>query len=294
DLIVTLLAVLRAGAAYLPIDPDYPAERLAYMVRNAGATLAVVDESGRESLAGAAGMTLTLEELHRDTEAPQDGGEPEPQVGLDDLAYVIYTSGSTGRPKAVQVTHRNLASVHAAWREAYRLDEDVRVHLQMASFSFDVFTGDLVRALCSGGNLVLVRRELLFDTARLYRTMLEEKVDCGEFVPAIVRGLTAYCEREGERLDFMRLLIVGSDAWKVEEYQRLRALCGSRTRLVNSYGLSEATIDSAYFEGPADELDPSQMVPIGRPFPNSALYILDEHGEPVPPGVPGGLWVGGA
>ncbi|MFF0578131.1 non-ribosomal peptide synthetase/type I polyketide synthase [Streptosporangium saharense] len=292
DLIVTLLAVLRAGGAYLPLDPDYPAERLAYMVRNAGAALAVVDESGRESLAGAAGLTLTLEELHRDVPEERDDDE-EPRVGLDDLAYVIYTSGSTGRPKAVQVTHRNLASVQAAWREAYRLDEDVRVHLQMASFSFDVFTGDLVRALCSGGTLVLVRRELLFDTARLYRTMLEERVDCGEFVPAIVRGLTAYCEREGERLDFMRLLVVGSDAWKVEEYQRLRALCGSRTRLVNSYGLSEATIDSAYFEGPADDLDPSQMVPIGRPFSNSALYVLDEHGEPVPPGVPGELWVGG-
>ncbi|MEV8631698.1 amino acid adenylation domain-containing protein [Streptosporangium sp. NPDC051023] len=296
ELIVTLLAVLRAGGAYLPLDPGYPVERLAYMVRDAGAALVVVDESGRErlaGLAGPAGETLTLEELHRGAGAEADGDDGEIPVGLDAPAYVIYTSGSTGRPKAVQVSHRNLASAYAAWHEEYRLDDDVRVHLQMASFSFDVFTGDLVRALCSGGTLVLVRRELLFDTARLHRTMLAERVDCGEFVPAIVRGLMAYCEREGERLDFMRLLVVGSDAWKVEEYQRLRGLCGPETRLVNSYGLSEATIDSAYFEGPADGLEPGQMVPIGRPFPNSALYILDEHGEPVPPGVPGELWVGG-
>ncbi|MEV7010944.1 amino acid adenylation domain-containing protein [Streptosporangium sp. NPDC051022] len=297
ELIVTLLAVLRAGGAYLPLDPEYPADRLAYMVSNAGAALVVVDESSRERLAGLTDGVLTLEELHRaaDTEADteRDGDDLPDLADPDAPAYVIYTSGSTGRPKAVRVSHRNLASVYAAWRQEYRLDHDVRVHLQMASFSFDVFTGDLVRALCSGGTLVLVRRELLFDTARLYRTMLAERVDCGEFVPAIVRGLMTYCEREGERLNFMRLLIVGSDAWKVEEYQRLRGLCGPKTRLVNSYGLSEATIDSTYFEGPADGLEPSQMVPIGRPFPNSALYILDEHGEPVPPGVPGELWVGG-
>ncbi|MCW2915045.1 MAG: amino acid adenylation enzyme/thioester reductase family protein [Actinomycetia bacterium] len=300
ELIVTLLAVLKAGGGYLPLDPDYPADRLAYMVRNAGAALVIVDGSSREHLAGLLDEALTLDDLHRtadparypDPEMAAD--DPEVTVDMDAPAYVIYTSGSTGRPKAVQISHRNLASSYSAWREEYRLDRDVHVHLQMASSSFDVFTGDLVRALCSGGNLVLIGRELLFNTARLYETMLAEQVDCAEFVPAVVRGLMSHCEREGKRLDFMRLLIVGSDTWKIEEYQRLHGLCGPRTRLVNSYGLTEATIDSAYFEGPVDGLEPSRMVPIGRPFPNSALYILDEHGEPVPSGVPGELWVGGS
>ncbi|MGW0881879.1 non-ribosomal peptide synthetase/type I polyketide synthase [Streptomyces sp. NPDC002671] len=292
ELIVTLLAVLRAGGAYLPLDPAYPAGRLDYMVSNAGASLVVVaDEGERERMTSACAQVLTLDQLHGSGQPA--ASELDVKVGPDAPAYVIYTSGSTGRPKAVRVSHHNLASAYGGWREEYRLGHDVRVHLQLANPSFDVFTGDLVRALCSGGTLVLIGRELLFDTRRLYDTMRAERVDCGEFVPAVVRGLMSHCERVGERLDFMRLLVVGSDSWKVEEYQRLRALCGPQTRLVNSYGVTEATIDSTYFEGPADGLEPSMMVPIGRPFPNSALYILDGNSEPVPPGVPGELWIGG-
>ncbi|MFJ7327391.1 amino acid adenylation domain-containing protein [Streptomyces cyaneofuscatus] len=291
ELIVTLLAVLKAGGAYLPLRPGQPADRIAHLVRATGAGLVIVSgEPAREGTAALPVITLTLDALHA-TEPHPDGLRQD--TAPDSTAYVITTSGSTGRPKAVRVSHRNLASAYEAWRQAYRLETDVRVHLQMAEPSFDVFTGDLVRALCSGGNLVLADRDLLFDTPRLYRTMRQERVDCAEFVPAVVRGLMDHCVRERLRLDFLRLLVVGSDAWKVGEYQRLSELCGPATRLVNSYGLTEATIDSAFFEGPVDDLEPGLMVPIGRPLPNSTLHVLDAHGEPVPPGVPGELWIGG-
>ncbi|WP_129837867.1 non-ribosomal peptide synthetase/type I polyketide synthase [Streptomyces sp. RFCAC02] len=292
ELIVTLLAVWKAGGAYLPLDPGHPADRLAAMTAGGGAVLTVIagDRPAWLSVPAVAPPRL-------DVPLPGDPGAPDGtagDAGLDTLAYVIHTSGSTGRPKAVRVGHRSLASVLAGWREVYRLDTEARCHLQLAAFPFDVFTGDLVRALGTGGRLVLVGRDLLFDTARLYRTMADERVDCAEFVPAVVRALLAHCEREGLRLDFMRLLIVGSDAWKAAEYERLRALTGPDTRLVNSYGLTEATIDSAWFEGPADRFDGARMVPVGRPFPGSALYILDADGTPVPPGVAGELWIGGA
>ncbi|MFF0506549.1 amino acid adenylation domain-containing protein [Streptomyces fimicarius] len=291
ELIVALLAVLKAGAAYLPLRPDQPADRLAHLVTATGAALVLVaDDAGPEQTGALAVPTLTLGALART--APHPDG-PSDEAGPESPAYIITTSGSTGRPKAVRVSHRNLASAHAAWRQEYRLEADVRVHLQMAEPSFDVFTGDLVRALCSGGTLVLADRDLLFDTTRLYRTMRQERVDCAEFVPAVVRGLMDHCAREGLRLDFLKLLVVGSDAWSVGEYRRLAELCGPGTRLVNSYGLTEATIDSAYFEGPVDDLEPGAMVPIGRPLPNSTLHVLDAHGEPVPPGVPGELWIGG-
>ncbi|MFF9401831.1 amino acid adenylation domain-containing protein [Streptomyces sp. NPDC014744] len=311
DLVVALLAVLKAGGAYLPVPPDHPADRVARTLRTAGATLALVEDGiARNRFTGLPVRTLTLRDLYEAPPASQDrqasacgSGQPPapdtpapaavPPVDLDAPAYVIHTSGSTGLPKAVQVSHRNLASAYRAWLDEYRLDRDVRVHLQMAAPSFDVFTGDLVRALCSGGTLVLVDRDLLFDTERLHRTMREEHVDCAEFVPAVVRGLMDHCEREGHRLEFMRLLVVGSDAWKVGEYRRLRDLCGPHTRVLNSYGLTEATIDSACFEGPADDLEPGRTVPIGRPLGNSTLHVLDRHGEPVPPGVPGELWIGG-
>ncbi|MFD3817581.1 amino acid adenylation domain-containing protein [Streptomyces rubiginosohelvolus] len=294
ELIVALLAVLKAGAAYLPVRPDQPADRLAHLVSATGAELVLVADDAGPGAQGATGAltvpTLTLSALARTEPHPE---APAAQAAPDSPAYVITTSGSTGRPKAVRVSHRNLASAQAAWRQAYRLDTDVTTHLQMAEPSFDVFTGDLVRALCSGGTLVLADRDLLFDTTRLYRTMRQERVDCAEFVPAVVRGLMDHCARQGLRLDFLRLLVVGSDAWSVGEYRRLSELCGPGTRLVNSYGLTEATIDSAYFEGPVDALEPGAMVPIGRPLPNSTLHILDAHGEPVPPGVPGELWIGG-
>ncbi|GAA1160419.1 hypothetical protein GCM10009654_15860 [Streptomyces hebeiensis] len=295
ELIVALLAVWRAGAAYLPLDPDHPTDRLALMAENAAAALVAPDAEGQRRLA-APGFDAVTDVLAGDGRAGAAEAEvhsPFP-VDPDSPAYVVHTSGSTGRPKAVEVSHRALAAVHAAWHEEYGLGAAPGVHLQMAAVSFDVFTGDLVRALCSGGRLVLIGRELLLNTERLYGTMTDEGVDCAEFVPAVARALMDHCAHGGHRLDFMRLLIVGSDAWKVEEYERLRGLCGPDTRVINSYGLTEAAVDSAFFEGPTAGLEPNQQVPIGRPLPNCALHILDEHREPVPPGVTGELWVGGA
>ncbi|MFD5182819.1 amino acid adenylation domain-containing protein [Streptomyces sp. NPDC058372] len=290
ELIVTLLAVLKAGAAYLPLDPALPADRLARVLTGAGAHLLVTDPRAADTPAGLPCPAVSPDQLRA---AESDGPAPDSADDPDAPAYVIHTSGSTGGPKAVRVSHGNLAAAYEAWRTAYRLERDVRVHLQTAQPSFDVFTGDLVRALCSGGTLVLADRDLVFDTARLYRTLRAERVDCAELVPALVRSLMDHCDRAGDRLDFLKLLVVGSDTWKVAEYQRLRDLCGPGTRVLNSYGVTEATIDSACFEGPAEDLHPALTVPIGRPLSHATLHILDAHGAPVPPGVPGELWIGG-
>ncbi|MFI6574196.1 amino acid adenylation domain-containing protein [Nocardiopsis sp. NPDC050513] len=297
ELVTLVLAVLRAGAAYLPLDPEYPVDRLSALVDAAGARLLVTDGRGAERLAGVPVAVVSAADLALTAEARAAGGagaDPAPDADAEDpTAYLVATSGSTGRPKLVRVGHANLAAAYAGWRDAYRLEEDVRVHLQTAGPAFDVFTGDLVRALCSGGTLVLASRELLLNSALLYDTMVRERVDCGEFVPSVVRGLMAHCERDGRSLDFLRLVVVGSDVWRNEEYLRLRALCGRDTRVVNSYGLSEATVDTTWFEGSVDAADPGRTVPIGRPFPGSAVYVLDAGGAPVPPGVTGELWVGG-
>ncbi|MEU9702885.1 amino acid adenylation domain-containing protein [Streptomyces sp. NPDC047981] len=288
ELIVALLGVWRAGAAYLPLDPGHPVDRLAAMTVDAGAALVVAEPDGPKRLA-ALGTEFLTDVCAEGPDEPLDELPHDP----DTPAYVIHTSGSTGRPKAVRVSHGALAAVHAAWREEYGLATQPGVHLQLAAVSFDVFTGDLVRALCSGGRLVLADRELLLNTARLYEAMTAERVDCAEFVPATARALTVHCEEGGHRLDFMRLMIVGSDTWKVAEYERLRRLCGPETRVINSYGLTEATVDSACFDGPTDGLDPHGTVPVGAPLPNCVLHVLDARHEPVPPGVVGELWAGG-
>ncbi|MFG2639417.1 amino acid adenylation domain-containing protein [Streptomyces sp. NPDC048370] len=291
ELIVTLLAVWRAGAAYLPLDPGHPVERLAAMTSHTAVRLVVTEPDGPERLAALDTEFLT-DVLAEEGEGAGEGFGELP-YDPDAPAYVIHTSGSTGRPKAVRVSHRALATVYGAWREEYGLAAEPGVHLQLAAVSFDVFTGDLVRALCSGGRLVLADRDLLLNTARLYEAMTAERVDCAEFVPATARALMVHCEEGGHRLDFLRLMIVGSDTWKVAEYERLRRLCGPETRVINSYGLTEATVDSACFDGPTDGLDPNGPVPVGAPLPNCVLHVLDARHEPVPPGVVGELWVGG-
>ncbi len=302
EMIVAVLGVLKAGGAYLPIDPTYPADRIAFMLADSGAqivlTQARVLEAGNWKLEadgkGPQGMLVRL-----DADWPEIARQPisnnlASSFQLPDaLAYVIYTSGSTGQAKGVMVSHRSIVNAYLAWEDDYRLRTDAAVHLQMASFSFDVFTGDLVRALCSGGKLVLAPRELLLAPERLYALMRHERVDCAEFVPAVLRHLVQYLEDTRQTLDFMRLLLCGSDSWYVGEYQRFQRLCGPQTRLINSFGLTEATIDSCYFEGALDDMPADRLVPIGRPFGNNRLYILDAHEQPVPVGVIGELYVGG-
>ncbi|MBD2360530.1 amino acid adenylation domain-containing protein [Anabaena minutissima FACHB-250] len=286
DMVIAPLAVLKAGGAYIPLDPAYPGERLAFMLEDAQAQVLLTQTKLVNIL-----PAHSLQVLCLDADWPPVTAEL-PSVHPCDLAYVIYTSGSTGKAKGVMVQHHNLVNAFFAWKEAYQLCT-VTSHLQMASFAFDVCTGDLIRALCSGGKLVLCPRDFLLEPQKLYELMLQEKVDCAEFVPAVLRNLMQYLAQSGQHLDFMRLLICGSDSWYGSEYNQFRSYCGSQTRLINSFGVTEATIDSCYFETTQD-LPTECLVPIGRPFANTQLYILDSHLQPVPIGVPGELYIGGA
>jgi amino acid adenylation domain-containing protein len=291
EMVIGVLGVLKAGGAYVPLDPSYPVERLACMMEDAQTRLILTLQQLCHRLPKHTGELVFLD---GDLTQREKTTNPHNMAGPNSLAYVIYTSGSTGKPKGVMITHSNLVNAYYAWEEAYALREPNSVHLQMASFSFDVCTGDIVRALCSGGKLVLCPLETLLTPEKLYALMRAEKVNCAEFVPAVLRSLVQYLRESGQSLDFMRLLICGSDTWYVGEYTDILRLCGPKTRLINSYGLAEATIDSTYFENTYLDLPAEGVVPIGRPFANTELYILDPQMQPVPVGVPGELYVGGA
>ncbi|NEO16390.1 MULTISPECIES: non-ribosomal peptide synthetase [unclassified Moorena] len=291
EMMVGLLGILKAGGAYLPLDPSYPRDRLAYLLQDSQLFLLLASEKSVARLPESQGRIVFL-----DKDWSVISQYSQENLGLrakpTSLAYVIYTSGSTGKPKGVQVEHQSLVNAYRAWEQAYQLSPE-NSHLQMASFSFDVFTGNWVRALCSGAKLVLCPREFLLEPEKLYRLMLQEQVDCAEFVPAVMRYLIEYLENTKQNLDFMGLLVIGSDSWSVKEYQKFRQFCGAQTRLVNSYGASEATIDSCYFESTEINLPLESPVPIGKPFANILLYILDDALQPVPIGVPGELHIGG-
>ncbi len=191
------------------------------------------------------------------------------------------------------ITNRSLTSVHQAYEPAYGLSETT-CHLQMASFSFDVFTGDLVRTLPKGRTLVLCPLTTVMDPRRLYELMRSAGVDCAEFVPSVATLLFEHVERLGQSLDFMRVLIVSSEPWRNEKAAFFKRLCGTDTRLINSYGLTEAAIDSTYLvlDEPMDRA-PERFVPIGPPLPNTTVYVLDDNLQPVATGLPGELCVGG-
>ena len=272
EAIAAFLGVLKAGAAYLPLDPAYPPKRLAYMLEDARAPLLLTQQHLLNKLPPHSCKVVCLdadwEQVARESEEnPSNTATPE------NLAYVTYTSGSTGRSKGVAVNRSSLVNAYLGWETAYGLRSGVTSHLQMASFSFDVFSGDLMRALCSGGKLVLCDREKLLAPQQLYELMRQQKIDFAEFVPAVLRNLIQYLEESGQRLDFMKIVVCGSDSWYASEYEKFRQFCGRETRLINSFGITEATIDSCYFESATGNLAGEQLVPIGRPFPNTQLYL---------------------
>jgi len=293
DLVPALLAVIKAGGAYVPLDPMYPTDRLQFMIDDASpAVLLTCNEHLVGLAANVTGRVVTLDELESLEDARDE--DPPTVAGPDDLAYVIYTSGSTGQPKGAEIANRSLLSAYFAYEEAYGL-RDLTAHAQLASFSFDVFTGDMIRSLLAGAKLVLCPLETVIDPAALYELMLREDIDAAELVPATASLLFEYAQRESKSLDFMRLIVVSSEAWRNEKYIHFKSLCGSNTRLVNSYGLTEATIDSTWFEAaPGAELIDGRFVPIGWPLANTRVYVLDSELEPQPIGVPGELCIGGA
>ncbi|MDZ7959073.1 MAG: amino acid adenylation domain-containing protein [Aulosira sp. DedQUE10] len=293
ELVVGILGIIKAGGAYLPLDPAYPQERLAYMLEDAQVSVILTQEKLIDNLPiHNAQIIFINSDWEKITNKTRENAVSE--VTPDNLAYIIYTSGSTGKSKGVMIEHRSLVNAYLAWDEAYHLQSNATSHLQMASFSFDVFSGDLVRALCSGGKLVLCPREFLLEPDKLYHLMLHEQVDCAEFVPGVLRNLIQFLEQSQQRLDFMKLLVCGSDISYVQEYKEFRQFCSPKTRLINSFGLTEVTIDSTYFESGSTDLSVEQLVPIGKPFANTQIYILDRCLQPLPVGIIGEIYIGGA
>ncbi|HEU5227452.1 MAG TPA: amino acid adenylation domain-containing protein, partial [Ktedonobacteraceae bacterium] len=292
-MIVGLLGILKAGGAYLPLDPASPQERLAFMLQNAQVEIVVTQQRYVMEMSEREIQLVVLDSDWRKI-AQESDENPGCDAIPENLAYVIYTSGSTGRSKGVMVTHASLANAYWGWEEAYQLRALLRCHLQMANFSFDVFTGDVVRALCSGAKLVFCTQEILLSPDKLYALMLREMVDVGEFVPVVLGNLVQYLQVSQQSLEYMKLLVVGSDSWYGRDQEALQSVCPPGTRLVNSYGITETTIDSTYFEGVEQVQFADRLVPIGRPFANIQVYVLNEVLRPTPIGVVGELYIGGA
>ncbi|APB69496.1 non-ribosomal peptide synthase/polyketide synthase [Paenibacillus polymyxa] len=299
DLLVAVLAVWKAGGAYVPLDPDYPADRVRFMLEDSGAKVLLTQTPLREraeawldeeELALAAVLYLDDEASYSEERANADSlHEARPE----DLAYVIYTSGTTGKPKGVMIEHRSLVNTAAGYRREYRLDQFPVRLLQLASFSFDVFVGDIARTLYNGGTMVIVPKDDRIDPSRLHHWMERERVTLFESTPALIVPFLEYVHEQGLDMSGMELLITSSDSCSVADYRTLQERFGSLFRIINAYGVTEAAIDSSFYDEELAKLPQTGHVPIGKAWLNAKFYIVDAHLNPVPVGVLGELVIGG-
>ncbi|KAF6584029.1 AMP-binding protein, partial [Paenibacillus sp. EKM205P] len=297
DMLVGVLAVWKAGGAYVPLDADYPSERIRFMLEDSGATVLLtqtglqeraqvwLDESEAVS-EPATGLCLhTVLALDDESLYTGDATDVEPINEPKDLAYVIYTSGTTGRPKGVMIEHRSLVNTAAAYRRDYRLNQFPVRLLQLASFSFDVFVGDIARTLYNGGTMVICPKDDRIDPSRLYGWIRDYQITVFESTPALIVPFMQHVYEQGLDMSSLELLITSSDSCSVTDYRVLQERFGADIRIMNSYGVTEAAIDSSFYDEELSKLPSSGNVPIGQAWLNARFYIVDSQLNPVPIGV---------
>jgi len=287
ELLVALLATLKSGGAYVPLDPDYPRERLAFMLDDARPAALLTQERLLPALPTSTAPILCL---HPDGRESRDFASIAPGEHTDDLqlAYVIYTSGSTGRPKGAMVHHAGIRNRLLWMQEAYRLAPADTV-LQKTPYSFDVSVWELFWPLLAGARVAFARPGEHRDAAALAARIAAEEVTTLHFVPSL---LQVFLEERGlDRCRSLRRVVASGEALAPELVRRFHERLPG-VALENLYGPTEASVDVTFH--PCQPGGGDRAVPIGRPIANTRIHLMDRGGRPVPVGVAGELWIGGA
>ncbi|MFF3839053.1 amino acid adenylation domain-containing protein [Streptomyces sp. NPDC001930] len=284
ELAVALVAVLKAGGGYLPLDPEQPPARLTHLVTDAGAKVLITDTVLRARFGDHPAVDLLTDDRADATEG--DGAPLEEVSGADHLAYVIYTSGSTGAPKGVAVQHRQFLNYLAGAGERLRIEPGASFGL-LQSLSFDFSMTMLYLALTTGGRVHLLPRRIA--GVELAAEIERAGIDHLKMTPSHLAALTA--DAPLARLLPRRALVLGGEASSRSWAAGIAAL--GRCAVFNHYGPTEATVGITVHEVTADGLDAPGSTPIGRPLAGGRCYVLDEARNPVPPGVTGELYLGG-
>jgi len=290
ELMVAMLGIFKAGGAYVPLDPTYPAERLAGLIEDAQPTVVLTQCDLRQRLPSSAHVVLL------DTDWPRialESAAPLPGHATPaNLAYVIYTSGSTGKPKGVTVEHRQLFNYLHAARQ--RLDLPARAsYATVSTLAADLGHTMIFPALASGGTLHVVSHDRAADPFALAQYFTHHKIDCLKIVPSHLQALQSYAYPE--QLLPAERLVLGGEATRWELIEQLRAL-RPNCRIFNHYGPTETTVGVIACEVEPGEgvIEGAATLPLGRPLANTQIYLLDGGLQPVPVGVAGDLYVGGA
>lgn len=286
-----VLGVLKAGGAFLPIDPDYPAERIAFMLADSAARVLVTDDPDAPETTDYPGRVLHLgAENAVDDAAVESAGasRPVPLAGPDHLAYVVYTSGSTGTPKGIELRHRGAVNNFTDFNDRFAVGPGDTL-LAVSSPSFDMSVYDLLGTLAAGATVVYPEPREVRRPGRWWAAARRHAVTIWHSAPALLDLLLDRAEPGG--LPALRLALLGGDWIGLDLPGRLRAVA-PEVRFIGLGGATEASMDSILYE--VGEVDPAwRSIPYGRPMANQRAYILDGNRQPVPIGVPGELYLGG-
>lgn len=287
EMLVGLLAILKAGGAYVPLDPVYPKEHLAFMLEDARTNLILTQSPFLKYIATVNARAILLDAELEVLIANEKIRNPDVRIYPDNLAYVIYTSGSTGRPKGVMVCHRGICN-YLQWRHDYFPLTDADRLLQKASFSFDDSVWEFFEPLMVGARLVLAQPGAQGDPSYLTRVIEEQKITAVSFVPSMLRVFLK--EDKLQQCKTLRRVTTGGETLSVDMQESFFKLLDAD--LYNGYGATEATIASTFWACKKSQIQ--SVVPIGRPIANTKIYLLNSRLEPVPIGVQGELYIGGA
>ncbi|MEB3279244.1 MAG: amino acid adenylation domain-containing protein [Lyngbya sp.] len=291
EMIVGILGILKAGGAYVPLDPDYPQERLSFMVEDSQVSVLLTQQKFVESLPENQAQIICLDSDWK-TIAKNSDSNPENTATSSNLAYIIYTSGSTGKPKGVLVNHANVVRLFAATEDWYRFNEK-DVWTLFHSYAFDFSVWEIWGALLYGGKLIVVPYLITRSPELFYQLLCEEKVTVLNQTPSAFRQLIQ-AEKGTENPLNLRFVIFGGEALELNSLQPWFERHGDqKPQLVNMYGITETTVHVTYRPLSLADLKGSASV-IGRSIPDLQLYLLDQHLQPVPVGVSGEMYVGGA
>ncbi|KKO51665.1 non-ribosomal peptide synthetase [Paenibacillus sp. DMB20] len=299
SMMIAIMAVLKAGGAYLPIDPEHPPERIRGILEDSGARLLLAGAKWIRTLPAFQGETLDLDALAAAAASELPKGEEEtdlsPQAGPEHLAYVIYTSGSTGKPKGVMVEHRAVINRLNWMQTAYPLNER-DVILQKTPITFDVSVWELFWWSLAGASLYLLEPGGEKEPAVMLQAIEEQAVTVMHFVPSMLGVFLPYAADSGRsgELSSLRYVFASGEALKpahVAGFYSLMERGDGGCRLINLYGPTEATVDVSYYDCPDAG---AGSIPIGKPIHNIRLYIVDERMRPQPIGVSGELCIAGA
>ncbi len=289
EMVVALLGILKAGGAYLPLDPAYPAERLAYILQDAAASILITDEELPLPVAGLPLLNLNREWLAIAQEVESNLATA---VSPTNLAYLIYTSGSTGLPKGVMIPHQAVVNFAQVFSQQMGLTSADKL-LQFASLSFDVAVEEIFCTLISGATLVLREKEMLNSVAHFLRRSETLGLTILDLPTAYWHEMATALSPESLTLPAsVRLVIIGGERALPEQFRLWQEAVGQQVQLLNAYGPTETTIAATASDLTTHQPDGLELS-IGRPHGNLQTYILDEYGQPTPVGIPGELHIGG-